>query len=91
MKSVPPKTKKGSCMEPFKDSKLFNQPGFKKAVKTDEYPAFDIESVFDHHHKEGKEIALAKKKKKKCRDNLVSSFFKKGDASNKSYYKYQPF
>ncbi len=91
MKTCPPKHKKGSVMEPFGESKLFNQPGFKKAVKEAEYPDFDIEKVFDHHHQEGKEIALAKKKKKKCRDNLVSSFHKKSEAGNKSYYNYEKF
>ena len=88
MKCPPKKT--GKVSDSFADSKLFNQPGFQKAVKQSEFPDFDIEKVFDHHHKEGKEIALAKKKKKKCRDNLVSSFHKKSEAGNKSYYKYEP-
>jgi hypothetical protein len=80
-----------NSMDPFKDSKLFNQKGFVKAVKQSEHPSFDIEAVFDHNFKPGNEIALAKKKKKKSTEKLISSFSKtKSGAGNQSYYKYQP-
>tara|TARA_R110000796_G_scaffold170974_1_gene287901 strand:- start:423 stop:686 length:264 start_codon:yes stop_codon:yes gene_type:complete len=77
---------------PLDKDKLFKQKGFQKAVKDSERPDFEVESIFDLHHCEGKEIKTAPKKKKKNRDKMMESFAKKSNAGNYStFYKHERF
>ena len=77
---------------PLDKDKLFSQRGFQKAVKDSEHPDFEVETIFDHHFCEGKEIKTAPKKKKKNRDVMYESFAKKSNAGNYStFYKHERF
>jgi hypothetical protein len=49
----------------IQQSKVFNQKGFKKALKEAEYPDFDVDDIFDKNFKAGKEVAMGKPEKKK--------------------------
>lgn len=92
MKDATKRVDKPNGKKKMEKSKLFSQPKFKKVLKDDEHPDFDIDTVFDHSFKEGNEIKMAKKKKDKGADKLLNSFSGKGmKKMNSSYYKYEPF
>lgn len=69
--------------EPFLINKI------QKKIKEDN---FDIEKIFDHNHKPGKEVKVAKKEKKKVKENLAFSFNTRDQGRiAKSYKTHLPF
>jgi hypothetical protein len=72
----------------MKNSKLFSQKAFKRALQKSEHPEFNVDSIFDFGYKEGKKIKVAKKEKQKGKEKLSLSF---GNKMNPSYYKYNQY
>lgn len=63
-----------------------------KVNKKSKDKKFDIEKIFDHNHKPGKEVAVAKKEKKPYREGLAFSFMTREQGKiAPSYKKHIPF
>lgn len=63
-----------------------------KINKKSKEKKFDIEKIFDHNHKPGKEVAVGKKEKKKMIENMAFSFNTRDQGRvAPSYKKHIPF
>ena len=74
------KGKAKKVKDEFTDSLLFTQPAFQKAIKGQKATDFDIEKIFDHNFKPGKELEVSKpdkKTKKSILKNSLAVFGKK--------------
>lgn len=80
------KKKDNPYNDPMDKDKILSHKAIKRELKKEKN--VNIEDMFDHNFKPGKEVQMAKKKKCKCKDKLFQSF-QKNTSGNPTYYKYE--